>query len=194
MLCTCRWEDCGIMYTYLRQYLIEAFVFPRGAPSIPDNRIAEIYTRVSTTSMKESVIKKKFRRASSLRVVFATIAFGMGLDVPDIQRVIHIGPSTDIEDYAQEIGRVGRSRQQAKAILIVNKNPHASKEMKSYIINDWECRRLQIYKQFLKGEAIHSGEPKCSCCDVCSIHCKCGECKDSVYNTAPNTLVNNIDN
>ena len=171
------------MYTYLRHYLKEAFVSPRGAPSIPGNRIAEIYTRVSTTSMKERVIDNFQNTSSSLRVVFATIAFGMGLDVPDIQQVIHIGPSTDIEDYAQEIGRVGRNGQRAKAILIANKNRYASQQMKSYVANDTECRRVQIYKQFLKGEAIQSNEPKCSCCDVCSVQCLCGKCKDSMYNS-----------
>ena len=114
---------------------------------------------------------------------FATIAFGMGLDVPDIQQVIHIGPSTDIEDYAQEIGRVGRSGEPAKAILIANKNRYASKEMNSYVTNDSGCRRLQIYKHFIKGEAIHSNEPKCSCCDVCAMQCHCGACKNSVYNS-----------
>lgn len=77
-------EHCGIMWTYLRQCLKGAFIQPRGAPSIPGNRIAEIYTRVSTPSMKESVIESFQRPASTLRVVFATIAFGMGLDVQDV--------------------------------------------------------------------------------------------------------------
>jgi len=48
-------------------------------------------------------------------VVFTAIAFGMGLDVSDIQQVIHIGSSTDIEDYAQEIGKLavmGREQRQ----------------------------------------------------------------------------------
>lgn len=31
----------------------------------------------------------------------------MGLDTHDIEQVIHVGPSTDIEDYVQEIGRIG---------------------------------------------------------------------------------------
>ena len=65
----------------------------------------------------------------------------------------------------------------------LNKNRYASEQMKSYVGNDTECRRVQIYKQFLKGEAIQSNEPMCSCCDMCSAQCLCGKWKDSVYNS-----------
>ena len=41
---------------------------------------------------------------SSLHVVVATIAFGMGLDAPDVGRTIHYGPSDSIEAYLQETG------------------------------------------------------------------------------------------
>ena len=176
----CRCEDCGTMYTYLKHFLKEAFVYPRGEPSIPGNRFGEIYTRASTTAMKEQIIEA-FQKKSYLRVVFATIAFGMGLDIPDIEQVIHVGPSTDIEDYAQEIGRVGRNNFPSKAILIAKYNRHASEEMKCYVHNSTECRRLYIYKKFLKGENTKCNDPLCSCCDVCSKLCKCGRCNDSVY-------------
>ena len=130
------------MYTYLKSLLKEAFVFPRGAPEVPGNRFAEIYTRASTTGMKEQVIEAFQKESSSLRVVFATIALGMGLDVQDIQQVIHVGPSTDIEDYAQEIGHAGRNGQPAKAILIAKYNHYSSEEMKCYVRNITECRRV----------------------------------------------------
>lgn len=36
-----------------------------------------------------------------------TIAFGMGLDSPNLRKVIHLGPSSDVESYVQESGRAG---------------------------------------------------------------------------------------
>ena len=170
------------MYTYLKHLLKEEFVHPKGSNPVPGNRIAEIYTRASTTSMKEQIIEK-FQSASSLRVIFATIAFGMGFDVPDIQQVIHIGTSADIEDYAQEIGRAGRNGQPSKAILIPNYNRYASDEMRCYKMNVSICRRVYIYKQFISGESVHNNEPKCSCCDVCANSCQCGTCHASMFNT-----------
>ena len=170
------------MYTYLKHFLKDAFVYPRGVPAIPGNRFGEIYTRASTTGMKELIIENFQQESSSLRVVFATIAFGMGLDIPDIKQVIHVGPSADIEEYAQEIGRIGRNDLPSKAILIANYNRHASEEMKSYMHNTMECRRVYIYKKFLRGENAKSNSPGCLCCDVCCKACKCGACNDSVFN------------
>ena len=53
------------------------------------------------------------------RVLFATIAFGMGVNIPNIRTVIHFGPSADIDDYFQESGRCGREGTKAEAILFL---------------------------------------------------------------------------
>lgn len=150
-----RCEDCGTMYALLKHFLKEAFVYPWDGPAVPGNRFAEIYTRASTIGMKEHIIEAFWMESS--RVVVATIAFGMGLD-------IHVGPSTDIEDYAQEIARSGRSNQPAKAILISNYYHHASEEMRS-VNNTMECRRVYIYRRFLLGKSAISNCSLCSCCD-----------------------------
>ena len=42
-----------------------------------------------------------------MRVVFATVAMGMGVDLPNIRQVIHIGPSCNVKAYFQETGRAG---------------------------------------------------------------------------------------
>lgn len=67
-------------------------------------------------------ILREFREGDSL-VVFATNAFGMGIDIPDIRVVIHFMIPESIEQYYQEIGRAGRDKKGAEAyILYSNKN------------------------------------------------------------------------
>ena len=167
---------------YLEHILKDAFVYPQGGAEIPGNRFGKIYTRPSTTGMKERIIEAFQKKSSSLRVVFATVAFGMGLGIPDIEQVIHVGPSADIEDYAQEIGSAGWNNAPLKAILIAKYNRYASREMKSYVHNSIDCRRLYIYKRLLEGEKTISKNPLCLCCDVCAKAYTCGSCNDCFHN------------
>lgn len=47
-------------------------------------------------------------RDGDLDILVATKAFGMGMDIPDIHWVVHLSPPAYIEDYLQEVGRIGR--------------------------------------------------------------------------------------
>lgn len=52
-----------------------------------------------------------------IRVVVATIAFGMGVDKRDVRFVVHAAPSASLDAYLQEIGRAGRDGRPASAVL-----------------------------------------------------------------------------
>ena len=102
-----------------------------------------MYTRCTEAAVKESILQSFCMTDGTLRIVIATIAFGIGLYCSDIREVIHWGPSSDIESYVQDIGRAGRNGYFSHVTLFYGSGDrkYASPEMMSYVKNNSKCRR-----------------------------------------------------
>lgn len=72
-------------------------------------------------SKKEKEKKMNLWLQDEIQVMVATNAFGMGIDKPDVQLVVHYQIPDCLENYFQEAGRVGRDGSLAEAVLITNK-------------------------------------------------------------------------
>ncbi len=60
--------------------------------------------------------------ANKTRVVVATVAFGMGIDKPDIRFIVHFHPPRSLASYYQEVGRAGRDGKPSQGVLFFSNN------------------------------------------------------------------------
>lgn len=67
-----------------------------------------MFTACTHPDVKDVILTQFRNEHSTLRVMIATIAFGMGLDCPNVRSILHWGSPPDIESYVQETGRAGR--------------------------------------------------------------------------------------
>ena len=173
-------NDCSTLYFYFKKKLGSKFTHPEGAPDISKYRRVEMFHSCTEPCVKDQIIQSFTSTESTLpclKIVIATIAFGMGIDCPDIHRIIHFGPPSNIESYIQETGRAGRDGVLSTAVLFhhIGRRIIVDECMKRYLENTNTCRRDFLFQDF--DNYVHVDfATKCSCCDICILECDCEDC------------------
>lgn len=182
ILIFCRsYGDVIRIHQYFRSALGKHILDPPGSPDYVKYRVVDMFTHCTHKSVKKKIIEQFTLKDSPLCVVIATVAFGMGMDCPDIREIIHWGLPQNAEDYVQESGRAGRDKAQSVAIIL--KKPHdldkryTTLQMIDYCKNTSVCRRSILYRDFEGCTATSA--PVCLCCDVCANLCECGHCSSN---------------
>ena len=134
---------------------------------------ARFHSKTDET-IKEHVLNEFTKENGTVRVLVATIAFGMGVDCKSLYHVLHFGPPGALDDYFQESGRAGRDGTQSEAIMIVYPKcytKNVSPSVKFYAKNQVLCRRALLLKEFGEEKPVIS--PAHLCCDICTEKCLC---------------------
>ena len=152
----------------------------------PKKRTVEMFHSRIDDLNRDHILESMGEPNGSVRVLIATIAYGMGIDCKNVKSVLHYGPSYNLETYLQESGRAGRSSiEMCKSVVLYSSlmMKHCSEETKSYLRESSTCRRKILLKNFdVDLEKLPAAEPAHYCCDFCQKHCKCqGDCCDFVF-------------
>ncbi len=164
-------NESGIVYcaTKKRVNALAEFLSEFGAPALPYHAGLDPATRRANQDAFLS---------SRARIIVATVAFGMGIDKPDVRFVIHASLPKNLESFYQETGRAGRDGKPADCVLFFDESDLARRRrivktsaersrleaMAHFATSGEICRRRLILAYF--GEEFRA--QNCGRCDVCA--------------------------
>ena len=151
------------------------FLLESGIPAIP------YHGRMDAATRK---VNQERWTSDEVRVVVATIAFGLGINKAGVRAVIHLSLPKSIEQYYQEAGRAGRDGQPADCVLLWKRQDtallaHFNNQIQDPAEKERSWQRYRDIVGFAESRScrhrqvcLHFGETpkwtKCESCDVCS--------------------------
>ena len=170
---------CADLFDHFTYELGSSQYYPPGAPELSQNRIFGMFHASTPQHSKDIIIKSLLDPHGLVRVVFASVAMGMGIDLRGVNIIVHYGAPSSIEDYFQASGRGGRSGDSARSIVYwtptdcpMRKEPstlhhHEVNDMRHYLENVSVCRRKWLMDYF-DPKSAKLGDDPMVCCDVCA--------------------------
>jgi bloom syndrome protein len=138
-------NKCGIVYCISRNECESVSKF------LVSKKIRALAYHAGMTDKQRADAQMKWTNGCDCKVVCATIAFGMGVDKPDVRFVIHLGLPKSLEGYYQESGRAGRDGQVSFCLLFYNNQDRHKwlRLMKQEYGNSGGGGNYEIYKLHL---------------------------------------------
>jgi ATP-dependent DNA helicase RecQ len=175
-LCTARAKESGIVYTQSRQSSVD-LAARLSASGISARPYHAGLLRDERARNQELFIRDE------IRVICATIAFGMGIDKPNVRYVVHYDVPKSIEAYYQQTGRAGRDGLDSECALFFSESDaaklrHFIRQLTDAAESDREGRLLGQMLEFAKSTQCRRGyllryfgerwpELECGNCDNC---------------------------
>jgi len=170
------WKDCcGIIYCLSRKRVEDMAV------NLQRHGIRAAAYHAGMPGRSREKVQDDFLR-DRVKVIVATIAFGMGVDKPNVRFVIHHDLPKSIESFYQETGRAGRDGQESEALMLYGSGDVNLVRRLIENVENVDQRRVEVHKlnsmvalaealtcrrRVLLGYFGENLEEDCGNCDVC---------------------------